>query len=618
MCGIAGWIYREGKAPAAQALDAMTDAIAHRGPDGAGKTLLVRDGYQIALGHRRLAIIDLEGGKQPMTDAGGRFHLVFNGEIYNFRELTAELTAKGHQFQTHSDSEVIIEAYRAWGPAMVERLGGMFAFALFDRETGQTLIARDRFGKKPLFLGETGDGVIFASEIKSILASGLIEPRMDEGAAGLYHLYRYVPGPRTFFAGITKLPPGHYALWRNGQLSQQRYWSPPDEAPPQIIARADPVTDFRAALAKAVRQRLVSDVPFGAFLSGGIDSSVIVALMAREIGQVECFSVGFEEAGFSELDYARLAALHSGARHHTLTIRAGDVMDELPKLTRFRDAPVAEPADVPMYRLSLDAARQVKMVLTGEGSDELLGGYPKHGMEAYAARYRALIPQAIHNGLVRPLIGALPYQFRRIKILADTMAIGDAEWRYPAWFGSAPPDLLQGLLATPADVAGAVALAPETVGPLRRILHFDQVSWLPDNLLERGDRMTMAGSIEGRMPFMDHDLAAFVSTLPDHWRVRGRRTKVILREAARDLIPGDILNRPKVGFRVPVEVWFRSSLKDWLNDLLTGPSALSTRHYRPGAVARILEDHATGKRNWEKLIWSMMALELFQREYGLS
>ncbi len=620
MCGIAGYVSL--RAPGGQAggpLSAMADRIAHRGPDDAGYFEAdAGGGWRVGLAHRRLSIIDLSTGHQPLGNEDGSVQIVFNGEVYNFQELRRELETAGHRFATHSDTETIVHAYEQWGDDCVRRLRGMFAFALWDGRRARLLLARDRFGKKPLFLHEADGVFLFASEIKAILAFPGVKASPDETAVWDYLAYRYVPAPATLYQGIRKLMPGCVAVWEDGRITERRYWTPPDREPRQPGPQpADPVGEFMGVLEEAVRIRMVADVPFGAFLSGGIDSSAVVALMSRHSSlPVKTFSVGFAEAGYSELDYARAIATQFGTEHHELTVEASHLMEHLPALIRYRDAPVAEPSDIPIYLLSREARKWVKMVLTGEGSDEILGGYPKHVYERYARRYQWL-PAALRHGLVEPLVRALPYRFRRAKTAIVNLGLERFEARMPRWFGALSDAERRELVALPAPAAKSGEYqfdTPPGNTALRRILYFDQTSWLPDNLLERGDRMTMAASIEARMPFMDHELAAFVSSLPDEFRVRGRTTKWLLREGMKRILPASILERPKVGFRVPVNEWFRTTLRDYLYDHLTGPDSRTAHYYHRPALLRVLEEHVGGRQNHEKLLWAMLNLELWWRD----
>ena len=622
MCGIAGWI-AEAQSPLREGtLASMLQAIAHRGPDDQGMCSFrcAGTGHRVFLGHRRLAIIDPEGARQPMCDPAAGLALTFNGEIYNFRELRDELCRLGYRFTRDSDTEVLLRAYQHWEGEVVHHLRGMFAFAIWDARNERLFLARDRFGEKPLFIYEDRNGLYFASEIKALLRIPDIRTGVSPEAVWDYLAYRYVPGPKTLFRGIRKLMPGTSAVWERGRLKESRYWTAPDCRPcSSERPRNDVVMDFLSRLDEAVKLEMVSDVPFGAFLSGGLDSSTIVALMSRHNSMVKTFSVGFGESPYSELSYAAEVARHFGAAHHELVVTHHDIIEQLPKLVAFRDAPVSEPSDIPIYMLAREAARSVKMVLTGEGSDEILGGYPKHIFERFAPGYQ-LLPGIVRHRLVAPLTQALPYGFRRAKTAVTNLNIEDWRERYVRWFGALSRrerDTLSVLRLNGTPVSN---IPPFDADPrnstLRRILYFDQTSWLPDNLLERGDRMTMAASIEARVPFLDHELAAFVSSLPDNFRVRGLRSKWILREAGKQLIPTHILKRPKVGFRVPVNQWFRGEMRDFLIDHLQSATSLTRAYYDPHVLDRALADHLNGRQNHEKLLWTLLNLEIWHRQYA--
>lgn len=618
MCGITGIIVGPQVRDSSAILRNMTGAIAHRGPDDEGFFETgTRDGlHSIGLGHRRLSIIDVSTGHQPMGNEDGSIQIVFNGEIYNFNQLRKELLACGHRFATASDTETIVHAYEEYGEACVERLRGMFAFAIWDRNRERLFLARDRFGKKPLFLCEHHGTILFASEIKSILTYPGLPVAVNREAVWDYFAYRYVPGPATLFTGIRKLAPGSYAVWEGGRLQERRYYMPPDKMPySDQQPPSNPVEMFLEQLDLAVQIRLASDVPFGAFLSGGIDSSAIVALMARHSAcPVKTFSVGFLGSDYNELDYARIIAKQFSTDHQELMVSADDMMNELPALVGYRDAPISEPADIPIYLLSKEARRSVKMVLTGEGADEFLGGYSKHVFERYVGLFQR-IPALLRHGLIEPLAHALPYRFRKTKSALLNLGFASPEERLPHWFGALSNKERNELVALrPLNRAMDCHVQFDTLpknSALRRILYFDQTSWLPDNLLERGDRMTMAASIEARMPFMDHELVAFISTLPDHYRVR----KLILHEAMRQLLPKVILDRPKVGFQMPISEWFRGPMRDYLYDHLTGSDSITREYYRREVLEKILNEHMQQRRNHEKLLWSLLNLEIWHRQY---
>jgi asparagine synthase (glutamine-hydrolysing) len=621
MCGIAGYYVTRSQAELYAALRLMTTAIAHRGPDDSGYFEAAGRDVRVGLGHRRLSIIDLATGHQPLGNADGSLQIVFNGEIYNFEALRTELVACGYSFRTHSDTEALLYAYQEWGTQCLSRLRGMFAFAIWDARHDRLFLARDRFGKKPLFVCELNGALVFASEIKALLQFPGVSARVDHAALADYFRYRYVPAPATLFAGVRKLMPGSYLVCDAAGMRESRYYLPPDgELPPAAPPCPDPVPQFLAVLDDSVRVRMISDVPFGAFLSGGIDSSAVVGLMARHSNlPVRTFSVGFAESAYSELGHARAVAEHFRTDHHELTVSQTHLLEHLPELTRLRDAPVAEPSDIPIYLLAQEARRTVKMVLTGEGSDELLGGYPKHVYERYVATYQHL-PRWLRQRLLEPLVGALPYRFRRAKTAIVNLGIESHAERMRRWFGALTEEDCTQLLnphLVPAGPRTDLLAAAPGASALRAILFFDQTSWLPDNLLERGDRMTMGASIEARMPFLDQELAAFLSGLPDNWRVRGLTTKRILRAATQRLLPARILQRRKVGFRVPVNEWFRGPMREYLQSHLTGSDSRTRAYYQPATLQRVLQEHVSGRHNHEKLLWCLLTLEIWHRTYGL-
>jgi asparagine synthase (glutamine-hydrolysing) len=623
MCGIAGYLSTSTREDLSPALRRMTDAIAHRGPDDVGyfESASADGRVRVGLGHRRLSIIDLSTGHQPLGNADGSMQIIFNGEIYNFETLRRELGARGHVFHTRSDTEAIVHAYEEWGTDCLSRLRGMFAFAIWDARRSRLFLARDRFGKKPLFIYAENGVLLFASEIKALLQFPGVVARVNQQVLWDYFRYRYVPAPATLFAGIRKLMPGSWMLCDSDGTSEARFYLPPDGMRLEAARDCgDPVAPFLELLEESVRIRMISDVPFGAFLSGGIDSSAVVALMTRHSSlPVKTFAVGFAETAYSELSHARTIAGLFRTEHHELVVSQEHLLEHLPALTRFRDAPVAEPSDIPIYLLAREARRTVKMVLTGEGSDEVLGGYPKHVYERYVGLYQQL-PHWLRRGLIEPSIQALPYRFRRAKTAIANLSIESRAQRMPRWFGALSDEDCATLLAIPPPLDGSRVqplCSAQDDSPLRAILFFDQTSWLPDNLLERGDRMTMGASLEARMPFMDQELAAFVSALPDVWRVRGLTTKYVLRAAMRRLLPERILKRPKIGFRVPVNEWFRTSLRDYLLEHLLSARCRTRDYYRPEQLRRVVQEHLDGRHNHEKLLWCLLNLEIWQREYNL-
>ena len=624
MCGIAGWIAPTRSSPEERLLGPMLSALAHRGPDGAGSVsyLAARGDYRVVLGHRRLAIIDPAGAHQPMCDDPAGLALTFNGEIYNFRELRSELEFHGYAFRRDSDTEVLLRAYQHWGPQCVHHLRGQFAFAVWDARNERLFLARDRFGEKPLYLHEANGALFFASEMKALLKLPHISREVDLASVWDYLAYRYVPGPRTLFEAIRKLPPATTALWHRGQLQEMRYWTPPDKfarGRTANLTSEETQEAFLGHLSEAVRLQMVSDVPFGAFLSGGLDSSVIVALMTRYCSKVKTFSVGFAGDKYNELEHAAQVAQEFGTDHHPMTVTHRDFIEYLPRLVACRDAPVSEPSDIAIYLVAREASRSVKMVLTGEGSDEVLGGYRKHAAECLAWMYWS-VPQRLRRALLGPLVHELPFRYRDMKIAIASLNCEDWRERYIRWFGAldfAQRRRLSRLRVHEREMRDDLPPfdAHQDASPLRRILYFDQTSWLPDNLLERGDRMTMAASIEARVPFLDHKLVEFVSTLPDHWRVDELRRKRVLREAARSLLPRAILKRRKIGFRAPMDEWFAGGLRDYLYDHLRSADSLTRSYYNTAMLDRVLDEHTSGVQTHDKLLWTLLTLEIWHRQY---
>jgi asparagine synthase (glutamine-hydrolysing) len=619
MCGIAGWV---GAFADDGSLARMTGVMAHRGPDGQGTIAIpLGDGSAIAaLGHRRLSIIDLSGGAQPMASADGRFTIVFNGEIYNYVELREELVAKGALFLTNSDTEVILEAWRAWGEDSLNRLRGMFAFALHDASTGEVHLARDPFGKKPILLWQSTHGgrpiTVFASEMAGLLAHPLVRPMLNEKAIYDYLVWRYVPSPETFFKGIRKLGPGSVLTLRaSGEASERRFFLPPEEAPAGATPE-DPVAAFRDIFDEAVRLRLRADVPLGAFLSSGLDSASIVATLGH-LGapDIRTYSIGYAGDPGSEVAGAAATAAALGTRHTSMEFDAPTLKSLMPALSRHLGAPLAETACVPIYLMSREASKDVKILLSGEGADEMFGGYPKHRVEARLGGLPPWILGAVGRGALATTRPAAN-RFRRARIAARALTAGDFEHRMVAWFGALSPAERRRIWRGPPQ-GGDMSRIPFAAGssPLRRVLHFDQTSWLPDNLLERVDRMTMAASIEARAPYMDTRLAAFSATLPDEWRVQGGVGKRIIRAAMADRLPSFVLERPKIGFRLPVADWFRRDLAADFRERLLDTRSVSSEWIDRDAVRALFEGHGASRANHDKTLWALYALEVFLAEF---
>jgi asparagine synthase (glutamine-hydrolysing) len=614
MCGIAGFIDREYSADhAEQLIDSMCRVIRHRGPDDQGTW--VGDG--VALGMRRLSIIDVAGGQQPMYNEDQSVLVVFNGEIYNYQDLKKELHELGHRFHTNSDTEVIVHAYEEYGDDCPKHLRGMFTFALWDRKRQRLLAARDRFGKKPLNYYWDGRRLIFGSEIKSILEAGI--PRaINPIALDEYLVYSYVPTPHTLFKDVMKVPPGHILVYEKGQISTQRYWDIPF-TPTCDDDEATAIERTRALLEDAVRVRLMSEVPLGAFLSGGVDSSVVVGLMSQMMEQpVKTFSIGFEEDDFSELPYARQVARHFGTDHHEFCVKS-DLVSVLPQLAWAYDEPFGDSSMLPTYYVSKLAREHVTVVLTGDGGDEIFGGYDHYEREYNISRIpppvRYLLAYAsllIPNGMRgKKRFGNMHRDLatRCVRILS----------RFPNNTRPAmyTPDHFAYVrdhepYARQLDLYGQVS----HLDILTQMQYVDAHSYLPDDILVKVDKATMLNSLEARCPLLDQELVGYVSSLQPSLRIRNGSLKYLLKQAAKDLLPAEILTRPKQGFGVPIKHWFRGDLTGYARDMLDSPRAQQRGIFNPQFIRSIQEAHASTKLvNHSSAIWTLLCLELWFQVY---
>jgi asparagine synthase (glutamine-hydrolysing) len=623
MCGIVGVVDRQGAASEA-VVRQMASAIVHRGPDDEG---YFTDG-PVALGFRRLSIIDLRDGHQPMRSDCGRFTIVFNGEIYNHLDLREKLE-KDHavRFRTRSDTEVLLCALRHWGEAALERLNGMYAFALWDGLERSLVLARDRMGKKPLFYARTAGGFRFASEVKALLRHPEIKGDVDRSRIASFLAYRYVPGEETLFRDVHCLPPAS-SLRVSGDAepgTPRQYWdlwsTRPDPALADVPAAE---AQLDALLTDSVRRRMVADVPVGAFLSGGLDSSVVVSLMAENHPEpVKTFSVGFD-TGFSELTYAREVSSLLRTDHHEVLVDANELMRHVPAVLAARETPITEASDIPIYLLSRLARTKVTVVLSGEGADEVFAGYPKYAFERAWAAAGRLVPRSTLRAAAR----LLPFGLRRLQLALETVAEPDRLDRHAAWFGGFGPREREALLLPDlSGTAGAHAAVASwlegrhTTTLVEEAQRLDARFWLPANLLLRGDRMTMAHSLELRCPFLDYRLVELGSRLPMDLKVRGRSGKWLLKRIARRRLPAAIVERRKWGFKVPLDEWFRGPLAPLLRDVLHSPQALGRGYFRDDEVRRLVDTHVSGRRNYEKQLWILLLLELWHRMFvdgGLS
>ncbi len=626
MCGIAGIVASHALRPDDRhRVVRMRDVLAHRGPDGAG--VFVDD--VAAIGHRRLSIVDLAGGAQPLGNEDGTIQVVFNGEIYNHADLRPGLEAAGHRYHTRSDTETIVHAYEQWGDDCVQRFRGMFAFAIWDAPKRRLLLARDRLGVKPLYWAWAGDRLLFASEIKAIFESGLIDARANESVLPELLATRATAGEATLFRGVHKLMPGHVLTFVDGQLRQRRYWDVPAAPEPTgTRTRGEDAEAFRALLDESVRLRLMSDVPLGVFLSGGIDSSAIAGLMARRVGRLQTFSVAFEDRACNELEYAREVAHAIGAENHEVIVSESDFFDALPRLIWHEDEPIAHPSSVPLYFVSALARRHVKVVLTGEGSDELLAGYGKYPRALLNWRlgglYAAAVPAALRRGLAgwtEHLPGRLGRYAQRSFLAvehAPDMAFFD---NFAAVNLARQRQLLSPRLqhlVRRERAYGEVMACFDRPSPTRplldRLLYADLKTYLVE-LLMKQDQMSMAASIESRVPFLDHHLVEFAWRLPPDRKLSGFTTKRILRDAIADVVPPSILTRPKAGFPVPFGRWLQGGWHSVARDVLFDRQARQRDVIAVGPTERLLDAAARGVHGSAEVVWSLVNLELWFRTF---
>ena len=619
MCGICG-IYngKSGEPVSGQLLEHMTGSISHRGPDDSGAYL---DG-PLGLGFARLSIIDLSGGHQPMTNETGDIWLVFNGEIWNYKELRKELIEKGHQFRTNSDTETIVHAYEEYGVDCVARLHGMFGFAIWDASRRRLLLARDRAGKKPLYYTRANGSFIFGSEIKALLHHPDVKRQADPQALADFLSVRYVPGPATLFANIYKVLPGHWLLYENDNIREECYW---DYSFGQTERRPieEYIQDIRQHVRRAIEERMIADVPVGAFLSGGVDSSIVTGTMSQLTNYpVQTFAVGFDVEGYSELPYARLVADHFRTEHHELVVKCSDLSEYWPLLTWHRDEPVSEPSDLGVYLVSKLARNYVKVVLSGEGGDELFAGYPKYVVD-WMARYYHMLPTPVRDNVVMPLLDQLPYSMRKLKTAARNLS-QPAPQRWMSWFGIFNGQLKENILSESIkaniDIDSSrvfrrwLAKNPQRDN-LSSMLYLDTKIWLPDNLLMKGDKMTMAASLEARMPLLDYQLTEYAASIPSKDKIRPFKAKYLFKRAYADFLPETILTRKKMGFNVPTGTWFREGQRNLITQLLLSERARDRGYLNDAFVASLLRDHLEGKTNYQSQLFILASLELWFRVF---
>src|SRR5437879_662658 len=603
----------------------MNDRLVHRGPDDEGFFL---EG-PAALGMRRLKIIDLRTGHQPMCGEHRRVWAVFNGEIYNYRELTAELAGRGHTFTTRSDTEVIVHAYEERGLASLGDLEGMFAIALWDASARTLVLARDRLGIKPLYYAALPEQIVFASELKALVEHPAIDRTLDLTALSRYLAHEYVPAPSSILRSIRKLPAGHWLTYTDGRLKVEPYWTVSFRADRTIDA-SEAVERLRGVLDLAVRQHLVSDVPLGVFLSGGIDSSTVAAFAARHVGgRLKTFSIGFEDPSFDESAHARRVAQALGTDHHEERLDARGALDLVERLPDLLDEPLGDASLIPTFLLSRFTRRSVTVALSGDGGDELFAGYPTYQAHRLASAFR-LLPRWLRRGVVRPAIERLPVSLDdlsldfRLRRFVAGLDHQDVE-RHALWLGSFTPteqrelftaDALARLPAPPSyDAFHEILAHAASAQGLERMLYLDLKGYLGEGVLTKVDRASMACSLEVRVPLLDHRVVELATSLPMHLKLRRVTTKYVLKRALAGVLPRDILERPKKGFGIPLGRWFRGELAPMLRDVCAPEVIRRAGLFRPEAVGRLLAEHAEGRHDHRKKLYTLLAFQLWASRY---
>lgn len=629
MCGITGWANLDSRTSppdgARELLHSMCERMVHRGPDSEG--LLVSAG--VALGMRRLAIIDLISGEQPVYNEDQSVAVVLNGEIYNYRELRAELERRGHSFRSQSDTEVLPHLYEEFGDAMVERLNGMFAFALWDSRRRRLLLARDRFGEKPLYWGVFENTLLFASEPKVLLAHPAVKTSLNLQALRQYISFDYVPAPLSIYKDINKLPASHTLTLEDGRIETNCYWRLSYKTTQPPPSEAEAAEHLRELLAESVRMRLVSDVPLGVLLSGGVDSSTIAALAVEASSEpVKTFSISFAESSFDESSYARAVAKFLGTDHHEERLSADLAANLVGEIGSWMDEPFSDSSLVPTYLLSRFTRKHVTVALGGDGGDELFAGYPMYRGHRLAEIYTR-VPGFLRNGLIEPLVRALPvktknlsFDYKALRFI--TGAKYDQVTRHHVWFGSFTPDEQQELLTDEArgdsdgDVyrdARRMLSECDSTDVVEQMQSLDTRLYLAEDILTKVDRASMAVSLEVRAPFLDQRVAEFAASLPASYKLRGRQTKYILKRAIADSLPSFVTRRGKKGFGVPVAEWLKGKLRPLARDLLSPERVRRAGVFNPEYVTRLQDEHERGMANHRKLLWTLLMFELWHESF---
>ena len=629
MCGITGWASLDARTPppdgAKQLLHSMCERMTHRGPDSEG--LLVSTG--VALGMRRLAIIDLVTGEQPVFNEDHSVAVILNGEIYNYRELRADLEKRGHSFRSASDTEVLPHLYEEYGKEMVQHLNGMFAFALWDSRRQRLFIARDRFGEKPLYWGIFNGALLFASEPKVLLAHPGVRPALNLQALRQYLSFDYVPAPLSIYEGINKLPAAHTLTLEDGEALVETYWCLSYKTRQPVPSEAEAAERLQELLADAVRMRLVSDVPLGVLLSGGVDSSAVTALAVRASSEpVKTFSISFSESSFDESSYARRVAKYLGTDHHEERLSSNLAANLIGEIGSWMDEPFSDPSLVPTYLLSRFTRRHVTVALGGDGGDELFAGYPMYRGHHWAAVYSKL-PGALKSGLIEPLVRMLPVKTKNLSLdyKAQRFVLGskyDYVTRHHVWFGSFTPEQQEHLLTSEALAASdgdiyrhARRMVEEcdAENMTERMQNLDTRLYLAEDILTKVDRASMAVSLEVRAPFLDPHVAEYAASLPVNYKLRGGKSKYVLKRAVADLLPPFVTRRSKKGFGVPVAEWLKGKLKPLARDLLSPDRVRRAGVFNPEYIMRLQDEHERGEANHRKLLWTLLMFEMWHESF---
>lgn len=629
MCGIYGYISVKGKVDL-QVLRRMGDALVHRGPDDEGEFTNESGDFSVGLGHKRLSIIDLSpAGKQPMANEDESIWITFNGEIYNFKELKRELEAKGHRFRSNSDTEVIVHLYEEAGIHCLQRLNGMFAFALWDSKQQQLFLARDRIGKKPLHYVLLDDGIIFASEIKALLKHPRVPKEIDARSLNKYLTFEYVPAPNTIFKAIKKVEPGHYLLYQSGEVHSDKYWDIPlVDNPITYRTEQEYIEELREILEKSVRSRLVADVPLGVFLSGGIDSGLVAAFARKANQQIECFSIGFDEPSFDESQYAKRVAQALNVQHRVQVFTMREMLDSLHVLPDIMDEPLADASVLPTYLLSKFTSQNVKVALSGDGGDELFAGYQTYQAHAII-NYYDLLPGFLKTAL-KAVAYRLPVSHKNIsadfKLKQFLKGAGvSSEIMFFIWMGAFIESEKKGLLSEDfkrelrdqnayEDILRYISESRLTKN-LERILYLSMKLYLQDGVLVKVDRASMANSLEVRCPLLDHEFVEFVCGLPMVYKLNGLKTKYLFKKAAKGILPESIIHRQKKGFGIPISRWLTSELKDFMLDYLSEEKIKRQGFFNYPYIKILIDDHVRKKMDNRKLLWPLLVFQLWHERF---